>query len=294
MGGSPLSVGKPLSDRLARLAGLAEHPSVDLHQAAPNLAHAFAACLTNEEVCDAVIQTLPAGPYLRSVLLGQLFSRAQGDLPAAQVDEVVAALSTLGNERPILRVRADAVLSHIYPALRPPTREAVLELWLARGSPSAASRWLKAISGDELLFSVPLLLTYWRATHDRRAAKILAERADPELLSSLLPNLLQICEEGWIIQRAVLRASYVSEETWGRIHENFPVTYIYLCAKTQKPITEAEAHAIIEESEDGFFGLRGLAIWSAGQLGMWDVLERVYSEALAARERIGTVDGVLD
>ncbi len=270
-----------LHDLLARIHDCGNPQMTEI---APQLAHAFAGCLTDNELCEAVAPTLRANAFMRSVLLAQLFRRAKNGLDAGRLDGVVTSLTRAGEEEPKLRVKADAILSHIYPMLVPPTREMVLELWRTRGLPGSTSRWLKAISTDELLFSFELITAYWRATRDYRAAKTLADRAEPARVSDLLPEMIETCDEGWIIQRAALRASLVPESAWQAIRQRFPATFAYLCARTRRAMTEADAYEIIADCEPDVDGLRGLAVWSVGQLGMSTVLERVYAEAMADKD----------
>jgi len=76
---------------------------------------------------------------------------------------------------------------------------------------------------------------------------------------------------------------------WAKIREEFPVSYIYLCSKLRRPISADEAYLIVEEADA--FNERGLAIWSIGQMGMWDVLDRIKDNStrieLLDLERLG-------
>jgi hypothetical protein len=174
------------------------------------------------------------------------------------------------------RVRIEALLSQIYPFLAPPTRQTLLDYWRGRGTRGAAARWLRAIAEDELLFSIDMVLDYWRQSHDWRAAKLLSERAPSVLITQLLPELIEGCGEGWIVSRGALRTDFISQESWTAIRGKFPASYAYLCAKTERSISGQEALAIVEDCDGGGPRGRGVAIWALGQLGMVSVLDRLW------------------
>jgi hypothetical protein len=237
-----------------------------------NLLHAYTACLTVDELCEAALLTIDASAKVRWAIRNRLLRLAGEGIGISNLDRLAHRLLNADLAGPKTRERVDALLSHLYSNLDPPTRQAVLDRWRDRGTRGAGTRWLKAIADDKLLFSAEIVLDYWRASGNGAAAKILAYRAEPALLAEILPELLQGQVEGWIVSKAVLRASFVSEETWGRIRTSLPATYADLCAKTSRVVGEAEALALVLEAD---VDVRGLAIWAVGQMGLWSVLEQI-------------------
>jgi hypothetical protein len=238
-----------------------------------NLLHAYAACLSPQELCDAAVSALYASAEVRGAIRNRLLWMGREGQALMEIDTLGLRLMMLAPVAAQVRVRIEALLSHIYPLLRAPTRQAPLDRWRDRGTRGAAARWLNAIADDKLLFSVDLVLAYWRQSRDWRAAKLLVYRAEPGLVADILPDLIEGCG-GWIVSRGVLRANSVSEKSWTAIRANFPATYAYLCAKTGRSLSEQEAFVIVEEAEGGD---RGLAIWAIGQLGMISVLDRIWT-----------------
>jgi hypothetical protein len=216
------------------------------------------------------VSTLDASPEVRGAIRKRLIRMGREGLAREEIDALGLRLMMITPAR----VQIDAWLSHIYPLLSAPTRQALLKRWRDRG---AAARWLKAIANDELLFSVDHVLAYWRLSGDWRAAKLLADRAEPSLLADILPELIESSEEGRIVSRGVLRANSVSEDSWTAIRAKFPATYAFLCAMKGRSLSEQEAFAIVKETDGGVQGDRGLAIWSIGQLGMISVLDRIWA-----------------
>jgi hypothetical protein len=242
-----------------------------------NLLHAYAGCITVEEICEAFVRTLDSPlDVLRRAILNRLLRIGSEGGNEERLDELGVQLLGLCARDSKTRTRIDAVLSQLYVFLVPATRRAVLERWRSRGTIGAGARWLKAISEDPVLFRIDDVLAYWRDTKDFRAAKLLAYRGDATVLTYLLPELIETCSEGWIVGRAALNAGAVSEVCWKGIRAKFPATFAYLCAKGLRQIGEAEALDVVREAGATWpADDRGLAIWALGQLGMWSALERI-------------------
>jgi hypothetical protein len=270
-----MAMSQPTLDmKLARITEFAATANMD--SLSRNLLHAYAGCMTVEEICAASIRTLDSPPNVHRAILSRLLRIGRGGGNEERLDELGVQLLGLCPRDSKARTRIDAVLSQLFIFLVPATRRAVLERWRSRGTIGARARWLKAISDDPELFRIDDVLAYWRDTKDFRAAKLLADRGDTTVLTDLLPELIETCTEGWIVSRAALNAGAVSEICWKGIRAKFPATFAYLCAKGLRQIGEAEALDLVREacatwpSDD-----RGLAIWALGQLGMWSALERI-------------------
>jgi hypothetical protein len=259
-------------DRIAACGVDAGHDEL-----ARELLHAYVACLTPEELCEAAIDALNQSAQLLGAIRTRLLRIGHESEVLPKIESLATRLMVLSGSESKLRTRIESLLSHIYSFLSPPTRQVVLDHWRNKGTRGSEARWLKAIADDELLFGIDTVLDYWRLRHDWRAARLIVYRATPQLIDQILPELIERCDEGWIVARAVLRSGSVSDDTWAAIRAKFPATYAYLCAKTRRSLNEHDALAIIDESDDGATGNRGLAIWAIGQLGMVSVLDRVWT-----------------
>jgi hypothetical protein len=259
-------------DRIVECADAAKADSLSR-----NLLHAYAACLTVEELCEAAVRSLASPLHLlRHAFLNRLIRTGREAGSPEHLDQLGRRLLRLLPSDAKSRGRIDVMLSELYVFLSPPTRQMVLEQWKGRGKIGAGRRWLKAISNDDLLFEIGEVLAYWRATGSAPAAKLLAYRGEAAFLAGLMPDLVVGCDKGWIVGRAALRAGKVSEDCWQMIRGKFPATYAYLCAKTHRLIGEAEALKLVREAAATWPADDiGLAIWALGQLGMWSTLEKI-------------------
>jgi hypothetical protein len=77
-------------------------------------------------------------------------------------------------------------------------------------------------------------------------------------------------------QQAAMRAKTVGDAVWPIIRSKHPATYLYLCARLRRSISEAEALELILICPNSIMNQsRGLAIWAVGQMGMVRVLDEV-------------------
>lgn len=241
-----------------------------------SLLHAYVACLSFNELVEVAVRTINDLTDIRLAVRNRLARLGRESGNQTQLDRLGQRILAPPAPDAKARVRADALLSHLYEYFSPSVRQKILDHWRSRGTRGAAARWLKALSGDDLLFDIEEVRAHWHETGDARAAKVLVYRSDASLLSEILPELVKACDEGWIIGRAALGAEVVSEESWKAIRSRFPATYAYLCAKTGRSLEDDEAVAIVVEAGETWpSDERGLAIWAIGQLGMWSALERI-------------------
>jgi hypothetical protein len=211
---------------------------------------------------------------LRGRLL-RLLRLSDGEL-AERLSLLAEKAQSLHEGDHVLRTRVDALLSAVYSWLPLPTRHAVLERWIDRGTSGTAGRWLKAMASDELLFDAKAIFEYWLESGNTRAAKILAYQAEPTFLDGILAELAAGCEEGWIISKAALRATSIPDDIWHLLRAKHPASYAYLCAMAGRTLTDEEALSLIQDApssilDDG----RGLVIWSIGQMGLISALDRL-------------------
>lgn len=265
-----------LSEKLERIFECAQSPAP--YGIERSLLHAYVACLTFEELCEAICGTLEADAPVRMALRGRLLRLlrlSDGEL-AERLSLLAEKAQSLPEGSQVVRTRVDALLSAVYSWLPLPHRHEVLQRWMDRGTKGAASRWLKAMASDESLFDAKSVFEYWLESRSMRAAKILAYQAEPNFLDGILADLAVGCKEGWIISKAALRATSIPDDIWSLLRDKHPASYAYLCAIVGRKLTDEEALALVQDApssilDDG----RGLVIWSIGQMGLVSALDRL-------------------
>lgn len=254
-----------------------------------SLLHAYSACLTFDDLCASIARTLGASADVRLALRGRLL-RTLGDHPTPEqrdrLVDLVAETRALSDDNKGLGPTVDALHSALLRHLPMPTQHQILERWVDRGTRGGMARWLKAARDTPTLFDPSVALAYWRATRDYRAAKSLAYQAEPDVLLPIMSELVADCKEGWIISKAILRSGCNDESTWELVRSNHPSTYLYLCARLQREISDDDALALVWVCPAfAIHGDRGLAIWALGQMGKVGVLDRIRNSAEALFEK---------
>lgn len=250
------------------------------HPDAGSLLHAYIACLSVPDLCLAITRTLAAPSKLRLPLRRRLL-RLLGDGNLQHHDRqhlhnLIEQIRGAGHDNPAIRPAVEALLSATFEFLPRPQQQSIIETWIDRGTRGAAARWLKATAQIPALFDERAVMAYYRSTDDGRAAKRLASQASPGFLTEILSELTDRCEEGWVISRAAMRADGVSDAVWLIIKSKHPATYLYLCARLYRGISEADALELVMTCPNSIMNqTRGLAIWAIGQMGMTRVLDEI-------------------
>jgi hypothetical protein len=270
---------KGMVDRISGIAidGLS-HPD------ARSLLHAYIACLSVPDLCRTIGETLAAPSKLRLALRRRL-ERLLHDGNLEQRDrehvhDLIEQIRTTGRENPSVRPHVEALLSVVFEYLQPAQQQSLIETWIDRGTRGAAARWLKATTQVPALFDETAVMAYFRSSDDERAAKRLANQASPAFLTEILPELSDHCEQGWVISKAAMRAKVVGDAVWPIIRLKHPATYLYLCARLRRSISEAEALEVVLTCPNSIMNeTRGLAIWAVGQMQMTRVLDEIVARA---------------
>lgn len=281
----PLSVSEIL-ERVESVNGSSSFGYID----GRSLLHAYIACLSFADLCSAIAITVSADSRIRLALRSRLLRLLREECTDAQLAILISLVERtieISDANKAIRKVTDALYSAVFGFLPLPTRQMILDRWVDRGTSGGMARWLKATKENPESFDPLVARAYWRASKDYRAAKSLAYQASPEILRSIIPEIVKECAEGWIISKAIIRAGGADDASWEHIHAEHPATYLFLCARTARDVTDDEAFELVTRSPGGFAltGDRGLAIWAVGQLGKLAVLDRVRNENIMCRQR---------
>jgi hypothetical protein len=259
----------------ARLRRLVELGS-EVRTLSAGLLPAFGACLSFDEACQALAVLLEAQPAVRRAVLNRVLYLAREGADSTRFSLLAAELLLVRASTTHRLPRIDAVLATLFPFFPLDAKSKILDAWKSDRRRSSKSRWLKAVQENPELFEPNEVLAYWRCTRHLDAAKIIAYSAPTEVVKDFISELVEHCDQGWIIARASLRAIDVPTEVMDRIKDKFPSTYAYICAKTNRPLTHEEALDLYWRTDPSeFSGGRGLTAWSIGYLGMWETLEEI-------------------
>lgn len=266
---------------LGRIRAMESAPSHEWQSR--NLLHAYVACFSFAGLCDAIAVTLSDPAVVRLALrnrLLRLLRLDQNQEMAEKLTTLVEDTIVLSEDDKRLRQAADALHSSVFSHLPLPTQQLLLDRWADRGTAGTMVRWFKATRENAGLFDAETAVNYWNASRDSRAAKAIAYQAPPETLTRTLPSLIDFCDEGWIIAKAILRSRSEDAVLWEAIKKKLPATYLYVCAQTKKKVTPEIALELVRQCPaESFDTNRGLAIWAVGQMGLTSALDQIAQEA---------------
>jgi hypothetical protein len=255
-------------DRYLEMADKSDLPS--------GMLGAFAACFTWDEVADVLANVIDDADWVRRPILNRVLRLAQDTPNSRALNGLVSKLLEVAGEQVRLRRRVGSVLSALFGFLTVATQRKVIAYWQGSASVDSQDRWLKAVEQYDRHFNAEEIFRFWRDTRHWKAAKLIAYRAPPTFVQTALEEIIEHCDQGWVVSRAALRACRLSEAHLDNIRMRFPVSYVYLCAKTGRQLAEDVAiETFIKEGPETFTGSRSLVLWSIGHLGMWDTLEKI-------------------
>jgi hypothetical protein len=240
-----------------------------------DMVHAYASCIEPDEVFDAVELTIEADTAIQGPVITRLLRICREDPRPTRLADLVKRLLALKRKHRSLVVRVNSILARLIEHLDLQMQRRVIQSWKDDQRKDSMARWLKAARRDPALFEPAEVLEYWRASGDTDAAKLIAYDAPPEMVGEVLLQLVEACDQGWIVGKAALRAPVLRPETLRAIRAKFPATYAYICAMTGRELTHEEALQLIRELTPDRDHTRGLAIWAIGKMGMWQTLEQV-------------------
>lgn len=249
------------------------------HEIATSLFHAKVSALNAQHFCELAFTSVSAPIHFRNAVRARLNREDREESASEQYDELAEKLIQLDKGKNPYRRQTNSLLSVLYSLLSPPCRHLVLNHWEEAGTKDCANRWLKAIEDDPLLLSEDRLFAHWERFRSVRAAYAVAKHSLPNTLTQYLSELISKVDEGWIVSKAALRASAISDRDAQQIKEKFPSTYLYLAAKLGWLLTPDEAFETALNSCKQEPSNIGLSIWSIGQLRMWNTLEKIETAA---------------
>jgi hypothetical protein len=247
------------------------------------LEYAYAACLTPSELFVCLERSIRAA-HARHVLLNAIDKHPSAD----EIKRLASAFAQRLLQTPRSRysdVQAiNYCLNRLFLHLDEEVQAIVIAFWLSDRYADSKKRVISLVSKSLSFGGTEIILAYWKKTGDRLALKHLIYDTPLEWLRDNFEDFLGFDIEPWLISKLFLRLSQILPGIIERAREQDPITYLYLCAKTGKKISDNEAKELffnnLEEER------RGLALWAIGTMGCWSALEYITS----CSEEISQID----
>lgn len=261
-------------DRIERFFQIIE----DVPSSLIGLDYAFAACLTPQELFDALNQKEKLRSHSRHVLLNAT-EKLTATLEIQELASKLAHKLIECSHSNYQEARsANYILSRIFELLYEDTQSAVISFWLADKYADSKQRFIKLAGKRRGSGGADVIFAYWRKTRDDIAAKHLIYDAPLTWLMDRVEHFMAADLEPWLTSRLLLRLSELDPEIIERIRDPDPITYLYLCAKTGRELSASTAADLFFASTASR-DRRGLALWALGTMGHWKTLEMILTTA---------------
>jgi hypothetical protein len=275
-GKSPKSLrhAKSSQDRVNRFFEVCDNVPVSLQR----LEHAFAACLTPEELFLAIRQKEKLTAQSRHVLFNALENLSS----ASSVRQLAAGFASdlMNAERKTYRdaQNTNYCLERLFGLLSRKAQIRVASFWLADKYADSKKRFLRLAGDIDASNSTQAIFDHWRSTRDQAAAKHLIYDAPLSWLVKHAEAFLAAELAPWMTARLLLRLSKREPNIIERIRNSDQISYLYLCAKTGRRLDQSQILDLFFSSIDDH-DRRGLALWAIGTLKHWQALEAILKEA---------------
>lgn len=124
-----------------------------------------------------------------------------------------------------------------------------------------------------------LLEHSWREYGDHEAAWSIIKTFPPSFLLSERTALAGSFTEGWQLSRLYLRIADQAPELLNELLQHDSISYLYVAAKQRIAIADDIVDGIVRQHLGD--ERVGLMLWSLGELGLWDVLQRLAEDVEA-------------
>lgn len=247
-----------------------------VHGVPPSLAgleHAYAVALSLQELLSALEQSL-RDAHARHVILNAV----DGKAGTPEFEEAVTnfAKSLVRLPRATFRVvqAQNLVLDRLFPLVSHDTQAAIMACWLNCEYADSRKRSLKWMQRSAEFGGPDQILAYWKSTGEEAAAKHLIYDTPLDWLEKNAAELLLADLPSWLLSRLLLRLSEHNPRAIEKARSRDPITYLYLSAKTNQPVSNEDALNLFDAAKTDL-ARRGLALWAIGRMGLWTTLDSI-------------------
>ena len=240
---------------------------------------ALVSCLDSEEACEILDLGFAQEPATRRAILRKIGRDIEYGVQECHYDltaQLIQAFERLPYSK---KNSCGYCLSFLYDYLPEDLQRTIIEFFLTSRYVNIRRRAYKKLRpnwGPEYLSQVS---DAWAKHRDFGCALLIAERFPLFYLQEHLAELEQVLveENPRYLARLFLRVGEVEGNKLEHLASLDEITFAYVSAKLQRPLTKERALRIFESNR--LDERIGLLIWCFGQMGLWSVLVRVANRA---------------
>jgi hypothetical protein len=236
------------------------------------LVRAYCFCLKPSDACDLLCRSLVSRLDLRDSVLRKICADIKDSFADCHRRLLEELIYLFANADSRCRQSIGFCLSMIADVVPVKERRKIQKFFLSSKYIGIRRRGYKCISADTVL-PQDLVYAAWEQFGDSECAWVIVKEFPPMFLVQNRTSLTAKFTKGWQIARLYLRIAEVKPNLLDELRRKDEISFCYVLAKLNLKLTLKQALKFIENnSGDERFGL---LVWSFGQLGLWEALQKV-------------------
>lgn len=232
---------------------------------------AYVQCLSPEEGCDLLIMSLSQKWDVRRVALRKVCADME-ERSSATHRELLRRLTDGLRQLDLKQRRKTAYCCIRMAVVAPPADRLRVLRSLLRSSQAGLRRLIySALSKGAFRLRLRTIEVAWRQFRDPECAALMIDRLSVKDLVRHRVDLMKTLKRGWRVGRMYLRIGQSRSDLVEELREADPISYCYVRAKLNMPITEADACRIVRKH----FAHEKLSllIWALGRMKLRGALD---------------------
>jgi hypothetical protein len=240
-----------------------------------SLVSACIACLSPEETCDFLDLGFNQTYQLRRAIARQIGRDIERQIEDCHFS-LIRQLMHVVKDLPYNKKRGWAsFLGVLLDYLPADLQREVIEFILASSYVIIRRKAYRKLASDWDAGYLPLIADAWETHKDPRCAALIIDKFPLSFLQHQLVELEKALAKlgPWYLSRLFLRVGAADFNTLERLLQLDEVSFAYVSAKLQRPLSEAQARQLFERNWQD--ERAGLLVWSFGQMGLWSVITEI-------------------
>jgi hypothetical protein len=233
---------------------------------------ALVSCLTPEETCESLDLEFSQEPYIRRAILRKIsrdMERGVQECHHQLIEQLIQAAQKLPYNK---KNSCGYCLIYLYDYLPEEVQRAIIRFFVTSKYIVMRRRAYKKLRSHWSPEYQSLILDAWEKHKDFECALLVAENFPLLYIEQHLAELEETLMKSGprYLAKLFLRVGEADNSKLNRLANLDEITFAYVSAKLQRPLTEERALQIFDNNR--LDGRIGLLIWCFGQMGMWSVL----------------------
>jgi hypothetical protein len=237
------------------------------------LYNAFLFCLSPEEACAALDLTFNQSPRERKSILRKISDDMSLEFRDCHLELLIKLMSGYALQPGNKRQTVGYCIDTLYDVAPQELKREIVRFFLSSKHVGMRRRgYNKLYAGWDSEYQVTVEDT-WKTYRDPECASVIINLFPPEYLDKNYSDLEDTAFD-YARRRLYINLSPLSDDRLQKIAEEDEITYLYVLAKQNTPIGEAEAIDIYERNKHD--PRLGLLIWCLGRMKLWGAVEYIY------------------